>query len=128
MKIGFTGTREGMTEKQKTELKKQFKSLKIKEFHHGDCIGADEEAHKIFSSKYSNFKIYIHPPVNPSKRAYCLSDNIFPEKPYLERNKDIVDRCDLLIAAPKGKEEPRSGTWATVRYARKNKKKIVILH
>lgn len=49
-----------------------------------------------------------------------------PAKPYLERNKDIANEgIDGLIAAPSGwVEELRSGTWATVRYARKLKRTI----
>jgi len=49
-------------------------------------------------------------------------------KPYLDRNQDIVDGADILIAAPnEDKEIVRSGTWSTVRYARKSKKKIILV-
>ena len=49
-------------------------------------------------------------------------------KPPLDRNRDIVDACDVLIATPKDfVEELRSGTWATVRYARKQRKPLVIV-
>lgn len=38
----------------------------------------------------------------------------------LDRNKDIVDACPVLIAAPSDRVEKKrgSGTWATIRYAR----------
>jgi hypothetical protein len=37
----------------------------------------------------------------------------------LERNRDIVDATVALLAGPDGnRERQRSGTWATVRYAR----------
>jgi hypothetical protein len=43
-----------------------------------------------------------------------------PAKPYLVRNHEIVDDSQVLIAAPKEfTEQLRSGTWATIRYARK---------
>lgn len=43
-----------------------------------------------------------------------------PIKPPLVRNHDIVDSTELLIACPKEQVEVlRSGTWATIRYARK---------
>jgi predicted Rossmann fold nucleotide-binding protein DprA/Smf involved in DNA uptake len=46
----------------------------------------------------------------------------------LERNKDIVSESDFLIAAPDSKKERlRSGTWATVRHARKLGKRVMIL-
>jgi len=52
-----------------------------------------------------------------------------PEKTYLERNLDIVKNSSLLIACPinKNKEELRSGTWSTIRKARKHKLTIYIL-
>jgi len=41
-------------------------------------------------------------------------------KPYLARNQDIVDETEVLIAVPAQKKEiVRSGTWATIRRARK---------
>ena len=130
MKIGFTGTQNGMTEKQKGKVKDYITKMKLSnnvtQAHHGDCIGADHHFHDICVSKRIN--IYIHPPKNPNKRAFCQSNNFFPEKEYLDRNKDIVDSVDILIATPKEyEEELRSGTWATVRYARKQKKKIIIV-
>jgi hypothetical protein len=43
MIIGFTGTRYGMTDKQKSSLQSILSKLEtITEVHHGDCIGAEE--------------------------------------------------------------------------------------
>ena len=76
-----------------------------------------------------NFKIVIHPPKYNTMRAFCKSDFILPTKDYLERNQDIVDSCDILIAFPATEtEDLRSGTWATIRYARKQNKKIIIIN
>ncbi len=87
--------------------------------HHGDCIIADNVAHRI--AKALSWRVEIHPPDNPTKRAFCKhADLIHPEKPYLERNRDIVDASEALIATPaENAELARSGTWSTVRYARK---------
>ena len=53
---------------------------------------------------------------------------VFDPKPPLERNCDIVLDGDLLIATPHGyQEEMRSGTWYTIRQARKRGKKIIIV-
>jgi hypothetical protein len=56
-------------------------------------------------------------------------DFLAEAKPPLERNEDIVDfGRDLLIAAPlQMVEVVRSGTWHTVRYARKKKVTVEIL-
>jgi hypothetical protein len=96
------------------------------ELHHGDCIGGDAAADEI--ARQYGIRRVIHPPENPSKRARCAGEVILPEKAYLDRNHDIVDVSDVLVACPKGMmEEQRSGTWATVRYARKLGRKVMIL-
>lgn len=125
MKIGFTGTQIGITNKQALALEKQL--AEATEFHHGDCIGADASAHEI--AKKLEIDIYIYPPINNRKRAFCTgSFSTYPPKDYIERNHDIVDNCDVLIACPKSNvEETRSGTWATVRYARRIKRPVIIL-
>ena len=45
------------------------------------------------------------------------------------RNRAVVDACDLLVACPPGAvEEPRSRTWAAVRYARRVGRPVVLLY
>lgn len=96
-------------------------------FHHGDCVGADEQAHEIALTL--GCKIHIHPPLNRTKRAFCDAWTVMHEpKPYLVRNKDIVNASIGMIGAPKtDKEEMRSGTWSTMRYTTKSNKPIIIL-
>jgi hypothetical protein len=132
VKIGFTGTQAGMTSLQKerftSSLLELLGSNEFAEFHHGDCIGADLNAHYIVRQHYTDTKIIIHPPIIPDKRALCEGDEYREEKEYLVRNHDIVDDTGFLIACPKGfKEERYSGTWATIRYARKLNKPIAII-
>lgn len=120
--IGFTGTQEGMTALQKQGVLNILSTLRgaqYEYFHHGDCIGADEEAHKI--AQGLGYKIIIHPPLNQSKRAFCEgADTILRPKEYLDRNEDIVCSSNVLIATPKEMEEVlRSGTWSTVRRGKK---------
>jgi hypothetical protein len=61
-----------------------------------------------------------------SKRAFCQGDVVLTPRPYLVRNRHIVDASSVLIATPKGDEELRSGTWSTVRYARKIRRDFTI--
>jgi len=138
MHIGFTGTQKGMTDFQKKEVAtillfhKPFfiRGDKSKNFqaHHGDCIGADAEFEKL--AKEYGFKTYAHPALDTgSKRAYCKSDVILPAKPALERNKDIVNKVNIMIATPKENHEVlRSGTWATIRYAKKSGNIIHVIY
>jgi hypothetical protein len=128
MKIGFTGTQIGMSQHQKEQFVLKLLELDPIEFHHGDCIGADAEAHDIVREFLPNVIIHIHPPIISSKRAHKSGDIIHNEAGYLERNHYIVDDTDCLIGTPKtDTEELRSGTWATIRYARKMNKLNFIL-
>lgn len=124
--IGFTGTQVGMSKKQKDILRLLL--LEASEFHHGDCIGADAEADEI--ARGLNIPVVIHPPNNPSKRAFCAQpgDQVIRPLHYLDRNREIVEATHELIGAPRtDQEELRSGTWSTIRYARKKGKKVIIL-
>lgn len=124
MKVGFTGTQRGMTAEQLRTVEKLLEALKPKEMHHGDCIGADSQFHSV---QVKALRV-IHPPDVPKKRAFC-SGELRAEKPYLERNRDIVNETDCMIATPSGRTEMvRSGTWATIRYARKVSKPLTIVY
>lgn len=133
MKIGFTGTQIGMSLGQMKALNyelakmREFGTDTIHEFHHGDCIGSDSEAHEI--ALWLGYQIVIHPPNNPIKRAYCGNwTHRAIEADYLVRNHNIVNSVEILIVAPKmNVEELRSGTWATYRYAKKMGKRIIML-
>jgi hypothetical protein len=67
-------------------------------FHHGDCVGADEQAHVI--ARICGFFIVIHPPTDPRKRAWCTGDFVMTPAPYLDRNAAIVRSTVVLVAAP----------------------------
>lgn len=130
MKVGFTGTQSGMTRAQQVLVHDVLVKRVATEFHHGDCVGADAEAHGM--AVRLGIPVIIHPPLNPVKRAFCKgATHVVKElepKEYLERNHDIVDATDMLVAVPRdGTERRRSGTWATIRYARKLGREVIIL-
>jgi len=126
-KIGFTGTRKGMTNKQKEIFRHLLQFFECTEFHHGSCVGADQEAGDI--AKILGCKLVLHPPTNKDHMANCTGDEIREPKPYLVRDKDIVDETSLLIGTPHGFDEIMrgSGTWATIRYGRKVNTNVLIV-
>ena len=133
MKVGFTGTKEGMTAYQKSKVMILLEDLEPTEFHHGDCIGADDEADEIARS--FSIPIVIHPPANSRLRAFCFrregpTTQRWPA-PYLKRNHNIVDECSSIIVCPKEMEMPITkvggGTWATYRYCTKQPGKQISL-
>ena len=130
VRVGFTGTRGGLTAEQHRDLVQFFTDHydRISEWHHGDCVGADEESHILAVHFLGVEKVFIHPPTDPKHRAWCESPNMLPLAPYLERDRAIVDATDMLVGAPKaGKPAPRSGTWYTIRYAKKQCRPVVEL-
>jgi len=129
-KIGFTGSRRGMSDKQRHTLSKLIREAKdsITEFHHGDCVGADRQAHDTVRRICSNVKIVVHPPTIDTFRAHTIGSEYRKPLPYLCRNREILNESDLLIAAPfTDIEQQQSGTWYTVRHAKQKKKRTIIL-
>lgn len=152
LKLGFTGTHHGMDVEQKTDILVRFTQLAQQydeiEFHHGDCIGADEQAAKAMNAVRQQLiahfgsnppciiRIVSHPgypPNHPKEtkfRAFTdFNDEVREAKPFIARDHDIVDETEEMFATPvSDDEEVRSGTWTTVRYARKQERKITILY
>ena len=142
MRLGFFGTQDGMTDEQKDTFLKLAKKVKAKygfvEFHHGDCIGADDDAHTLINENKLTDAIHIHPPRNEEIRAFLKDkpDNsrsikikLYDERPYIERNHDIVDVCEIMVAAPKEfKEQSESDTWATIRYSKMKKRRTITIY
>ena len=125
MNIGFTGTRDGMTEAQKKSVKYLLETNRPECVIHGDCVGADADFDRIAASL--NIDRYIFPSNINDLRAHCeklgaksiFENHVNEPMPPLIRNGSIVQNADLIIACPKEtKEITRSGTWSTIRKAR----------
>lgn len=138
-RVGFTGTQEGMTPLQKAALKSVLLQFHDFEFHHGDCIGADAEAHAMLQTQARGTsmcrRIVIHPPTQDKKRAFTTHEEnwVIPftvrvKKDYMHRNADILAESEILLVGPKTMEEElRSGTWSTWRHAKKAFKPYIIV-
>jgi len=136
MILGFTGTRDGLSDRQKVGLIKTMLSFHehegIEEVHHGCCVGADREFHDFAKWLLGIHRIIAHPPTDKRLMADMLLElpvkQVRSPLPYLDRNHMIVKESDFLIAAPaQPKEIQRSGTWASVRYAKRIGGRVRIL-
>ena len=127
MVVGMTGSRDGLSSKQKTLCKEFLETLKAAEFHHGDCVGADAKTHKI--ARELGIWIVIHPPEKNELRAFCEGDESRKPKGYLARNRDIVHDSEVMLGFPKQEQQQsKGGTWYTIKYAKKQGKKLYIIY
>lgn len=139
MKITFTGTHLGMTVQQRTTVLVVVRDLLSQGEYthgiHGCCEKADRDFHDIAWSLMLARELH---PGTEDQRLWAVDhmdtqrDTVFPVPinavhPQLLRNHTMVDRGDVLVAAPRQSHEiQRSGTWATIRYARGQGRKIYI--
>ncbi len=134
--FAFTGSQQNPTYEQRKALYNLFLELIDNGFHtmhNGDCIGSDSVAWNLWVGIGVLFDEYIwtvgHPPDIQKKRAFNRYDKYRPEKPYLVRNKNMVNEGQLLVACPDGFEPKlRSGTWSTIRYAQKKGKPVIFVY
>jgi hypothetical protein len=116
-------------------LIEKFKDVGENEWHDGDCIGADTQAHGAVRSIKEEYgfdvTLHGHPCNLPGDvRAHNEYDVMHSIAPPLVRNRVIVNSVNLMIAAPKQFDEVirGSGTWATIRYARLKKIPLIIIY
>jgi hypothetical protein len=126
VKIGFTGSRDGINNNQRQEIiniLNKYINCETIYVYHGDCKGADTDFHNICAEFKNHIQksedervlevanlsgdqrsphvmrtliIQIHPPNVNTMRAFNMPDIMMPVKPYLERNADIVANCDII--------------------------------
>lgn len=127
MRVGFTGTRNGMTPAQRQTFAELLRRLQPTEFHHGDCVGADNQAATIVWG-WPCVAIIVHPPLDEAHRAFNPHiSQMRQAKTHFARNRDIVNETDCLVATPLLMQEQSSGgTWYTINFAIKQKKPIWI--
>jgi hypothetical protein len=139
MILGFTGTRDGMTEAQKQAITLYLRDRHITAHYNGACHGADQDMFWLmmnYSIALNDSVVMELCPGDTEQYAWCITTrslieektgfngtiNIHKPQVYQLRNRVIVSRSDHLLAAPGSDHETlRSGTWATVRIARRQK-------
>jgi hypothetical protein len=133
--LGFTGTRKGLSTAQRDALRLLLATEGPREFHHGACRGADEEAVELADDALGDAVVIVaHPqsfwPRLVSKIALNLSVSHRLRLPPRERNARIVAAVGKLVACPWAPEDAdwKSGTWATVRIARRAGVPVVVVN
>lgn len=120
MYCAVTATRRGLTEAQLETARRILRSprLRILRLSHGDAPGGDAQLHAL--ALELGLEVHIRPSDHP-ERAHCEGATLVHEPlPPLERNAELAGDGWLLLAFPAGfAEEQRSGTWSTVRAARR---------
>lgn len=151
LKVGFSGTQQGMTPNQKTQFLVLMSKIRNTdndvEFHHGCCIGSDEDAVMLLRNHYFEWpEIVCHPagfaikaselglvipPTKFSSIAYSNSNRTLDgfTDDFLTRNRKLAKQCDFCITTPAQPNEViRSGTWTTKRYFVNLNKVIVVIY
>ena len=129
--VGFSGTRKGMTSAQQDFMRHRMmvgaEQAKIIGCVHGGCIGSDVDFH--FIALAARLRIECYPSNVADTQGYCpRADVTYEASDPVERDHIIVDQSNILMATPRGyKEELRSGTWLTIRYAMKQGKPVWVV-
>jgi len=123
VRVSFTGTRRGMSLEQIDGVRFILGNRTVSVASHGVCSGADIQFHKAVREIFGR-TAYIACFPSTAKTAAPIPDDadfVADRKPPLDRNKDILlAGPDLLIATPATDHEVvRSGTWTTIRLAKK---------
>ena len=133
MKVGFTGSSTPVDSAEQviavTTLLEELYEPES-EFHHGCCVGWDEQAAEI--ARAIGYELVGHPPTNTKKKSSIKNDRDFPPLPYPKRNRVIVNGSTIMIAAPRQDVEVArgtrgEGTWMTIWYARDKDKSLLIV-
>ena len=134
--FGVSGTRYGMNSLQIAAAKYILQEIIASNeygvcMHNGSAIGADAQFFYLFKEFDDPYLLTIGHPSNIKADRHLCAHLKFDQirKPFapLVRNQHIVDESDLLIAAPAGPEDT-SGTWSTIRRARKKKIPVQIIY
>lgn len=132
MRLSFTGTHRGMTQPQILKLAEFIAKASV--LVHGACVGADDQADLL--AVFFCVPRRALPSTSVSMRVPYdtllsrIGSRIFIDlaKPPLVRNKHIITAGDRLVACPaQVLEVLRSGTWATVREARRQGVPVVVI-
>lgn len=124
--IGVTASREGLTDPQKNWIEDFLEGNLAYVLHHGMCKGGDIELAVLFR-KYNTY-IIAHPGhIRHMRAASPANDLILPWSHTLVRNRIIVNHSELILGFPKVPYATDSGTWHTIKFAKKQKTPLFVI-
>jgi len=122
-RLGFTGTREGLTVGQRQALDRRVQELVCEHAGkvvavHGACVGADAAFDRVCIDHTIPRSHRPGPvPALRMKNSQTLGSFVFSPEPFEVRNKKIAESVDHLLVCPKQMtEQRRGGTWQTYRF------------
>ena len=115
MKYGVVGNRFGWTYNRVQEELLEIGITEEDVIISGGATGVDTFAQQFAKTKGCDMIIYYPKYSKPS-----------PDR-YFDRNKQIAEECDVLIAFDKGSSSG-SGTLNTINHAKRNGKKIILFN
>jgi hypothetical protein len=129
----FTGARTGLTPAQLAALRVVLAGYAVPGavLHNGCAEGADEACLELADILDGVLVLW---PCNAARRLWAFGFvdgrdywSIQPTLPPLERNARMVAAASVVVACPDGPERTRSGTWSTVREARRMGREVVVV-
>ena len=135
--IAFTGTRQGMTNDQKSSVFALLTDLMPDFTLHGCCRGADVDFNDLVLRHRTDLNPNVRIHGHPSESTYNSDDQCSdlcegmdytaPMGKPLSRNALMVKNAELVIGCPPNYENVlRSGTWSTIRKAKRKDKVIIV--
>lgn len=123
--IGFTGARVGMSSECVRAVSRQLGLIANANVVglHGDCVGADSDFDCL--CRLHSIETWMRPCTMDGNedhrfRAYTQAKPMGKATNPMKRNREIASQCHVLFGCPPTDHEvQRSGSWATIRYARK---------
>jgi len=139
--IGFSGSRKVLEQDAIEKIEEILFVLRLNFKNEativtGGCIGVDALVARLAAGLL--FKVFTIIPANTRAvdkywAVYAKESFIFKEGSYKNRNEKIVEVSDILVALvsvpefDKNGEFTHSGTWQTVRLARKKKIPVLVI-
>ena len=131
MRIGFIGTRMGMTAAQLKRVNEAVDRLDMCKALIGDRVGADVQFASLAYARLPATAVDCFPIASDPHRAELVRDGTTVREPSgeFEAYRQIISEADTLIIAPREmvEQQPR-GTWySAVEAGRVGKRTIVVL-